>query len=84
MYEWRRLGGATVENASVEAATVLEVEKLTERFEGELETAGFFYPEGKAASMRVHLRNLFSRLDLTASDVRIFHGIIRALTKPRR
>jgi len=65
-------------------ATVLEVEKLTERFEGELERAGFFYPKDKAASMRVHLRNLFSRLDLSRSDIRIFHGIIRALTKPRQ
>ena len=82
-YEWRRLGGAQVVTEEAETATVLEVEKLTERFESELETAGFFYPEGKAASMRVHLRNLFSRLDLTRSDVRIFHGIIRALTKPR-
>ena len=82
-YEWRRLGAAKAPDQDVEAATILEVEKLTERFEGELEEAGFFYPEGKAASMRVHLRNLFSRLDLTRSDVRIFHGIIRALTKPR-
>jgi len=83
-YEWRRLGGAKVSQQEVDAATVLEVEKLTERFEGELERAGFFYPKDKAASMRVHLRNLFSRLDLSRSDIRIFHGIIRALTKPRQ
>ncbi len=82
-YEWRRRGGELPAASEVEAATVLEVEKLTERLEEKLDVSGFFFPEDKAASMRLHLRNLFSRMDLTKADVRIFHGIIRALTKPR-
>lgn len=82
-YEWRRLGHVAQPQDETAAATVLEVEKLTERFEQELDTRGFFFPKDKAASMRVNLRNLFSRLNLTQSDVRIFHGIIRTLIKPK-
>lgn len=82
-YEWRRLGAEILPTDEAELASVLEVEKLSERFESELENRGFFFPADKAASMRVNLRNLFSRLDMTRSDVRIFHGIIRSLIKPK-
>ncbi len=83
-YEWRRLGAPPEVASADDGASVLEVEKLTGRFEAELDERGFFWPEDKAASMRVNLRNLFSRMPLTQADVRIFHGIIRSLLKPRQ
>lgn len=84
-YEWRRLGAADIERApEQEMATVKDVEALVGRLEGDLERSGFFFPAEKAASMRLHLRNLFSRLDLTGADVRIFHGIFRSLSKSKK
>ena len=44
---------------------------------------GFFFPEEKAISMKSSLRNIWSRLPLTVSDVRAFHGILRHLLKSR-
>lgn len=82
-YEWRRLAGETIDPAPTEQATVQDIEALTTRLEADLDAAHFFFPEEKAASMRTNLRNLFSRLPLTQADVRIFHGILRALRKPR-
>jgi len=64
-------------------ASVLEVEKLSEQYENELEKIGFFFPEEKATSMKSTLRNIWSRLPLTVSDVRAFHGILRHLLKRR-
>ena len=49
----------------------------------ELEKIGFFFPEEKATSMKSTLRNIWSRLPLTVSDVRAFHGILRHLLKRR-
>ena len=58
-----------------------EIEKLAEHFEQRLETAGFFFPETKAAGMKVNLRNLWSRMPFTKADVQIFHGIIRQMVR---
>ncbi|RJK98506.1 RNA methyltransferase, partial [Paracoccus siganidrum] len=59
----------------------IEIERLGDRYEEGLEAAGFFFPETKAASMRLNLRNMWSRLSLTRGDVRILHGILRQLTR---
>jgi len=48
-----------------------------------LDKIGFFFPEEKASSMKKTLRNIWSRLPLTVSDVRTFHGILRHLLKSR-
>ena len=58
-----------------------EIEKLGDHFEERLGEAGFFFPETKAASMRLNLRNMWSRLALTRGDVRILHGMLRQLTR---
>jgi len=81
-YEWVRAGGVEVaakERGDV-PATRVEIEKLCDRLEEDLEPRNFFYPATKAPSMRMNLRNLFSRLDLTQADTRILHGVIRALS----
>ena len=51
------------------------LEHLTER----LDAVGFFFPEGKRASMAANLANLFHRAPLTDADVRTLHGVVRAL-----
>jgi tRNA/rRNA methyltransferase len=44
-----------------------------------LAAAGFFYPQGKAAGMKLSLRNMWSRLGLTRAEVQTFHGMLRQI-----
>jgi tRNA/rRNA methyltransferase len=46
-----------------------------------LDLAGFFFPEAKAEGMKTNLRNLWSRMPLTRSDVQIFHGMMRQMVR---
>ena len=81
-YEWRRQSDdAKVEVPDIPEASQLEVEKLYEHFEERLDEAGFFFPETKAASMKLHLRNMLSRMPLTPQDVQIFHGMLRQFVR---
>ncbi len=83
-YEWRN---ATVESVpatvSMEGqwASHAEIEKLAEHYEDRMETAGFFYPETKAANMKINLRNLWSRMPLTRADVQMLHGVMRQMVR---
>lgn len=82
-YEWRRGGEAVppevLELAGARRATQIEVEKLYERLHASLDRRGFFWPDHKADSMAVSLRNLFSRMEMTDVDIRTWHGVIRTL-----
>ncbi len=84
-YEWRRATGvaeaAVTDYAGTEPATQIEVEKLAEHYEDRLVDAGFFFPEAKADSMKVTLRNLWSRMPLTRSDVQVLHGVLRQMVR---
>lgn len=84
-YEWRRAQGdvqaQTVGMAGTEWASGQEVEHLSQHFEERLETAGFFYPDHKIASMKVNLRNMWSRMPLTRADVQMFHGMMRQMVR---
>ena len=84
-YEWQRqvgeVGQPAAQVTKSEWASGLEVEKLAEHFEQRLDTAGFFFPETKAASMKVHLRNLWSRMPLTKADVQMLHGTMRQMVR---
>ena len=84
-YEWRRqtetVTPETVELAGGDWATHLEVEKLADHYEDRLATAGFFFPEHKADSMKLNLRNLWSRMPLTRSDIQILHGVLRQMVR---
>ena len=86
-YEWFLAADIYEENFSntrkTSVAPILEIEKLSEQYENELEKIGFFFPEEKATSMKSTLRNIWSRLPLTVSDVRAFHGILRHLLTRR-
>lgn len=84
-YEWRRQTAEvipqTMAMAKTEFAQGIEVEKLGDHFEQRLETAGFFFPEAKSESMRLNLRNLWSRMPLTRADVQTLHGILRQMVR---
>ncbi len=85
-YEWRRQGGDVVHEvlANTEFASAIEVEKLAEHYEARLEDAGYFFPPTKAPAMKLVLRNMWSRLGLTGTDVQRFHGMLRQLLRDRR
>ncbi|MGR3433400.1 MAG: RNA methyltransferase [Shimia sp.] len=83
-YEWRRQQGVTpetVEMAGADWATGTEREALARHYEDRLEEAGFFFPTAKAGHMRLHLRNLWSRMPLTRADVQTLHGILRQMVR---
>ena len=46
-----------------------------------LPLAGFFFPSNKAKGMKVNLRNLWSRLRLTRTDVQMLHGVMRQMVR---
>jgi tRNA/rRNA methyltransferase len=80
-YEWMRTGGVEAVAEGEDWADGVEIEKLAAHYEERLAEAGFFFPEHKAASMRLNLRNLWSRMRLTRADVRILHGILRQMVR---
>lgn len=84
-YEWQRQTGDVVaevmELGKTQWATGIETEKLAVHYEDRLADAGFFYPEHKAVSMKINLRNLWSRMPLTRADVQILHGVMRQMVR---
>ena len=84
-YEWRRQAGEieheTVGMGKSDWASGIEVEKLAAHYEQRLETAGFFFPEAKADSMKINLRNLWSRMPMTRADIQMLHGVMRQMVR---
>ncbi|MFZ1725175.1 MAG: RNA methyltransferase [Albidovulum sp.] len=86
-YEWCRQG--TQQPPEVmglgrsEFAPAIEIEKLGDHYEKSLDDIGFFFPATKADSMKLNLRNLWTRTALTRADVQMFHGILRKLVRSR-
>ncbi|MCC1491879.1 RNA methyltransferase [Cognatishimia sp. F0-27] len=84
-YEWRRATEAapavTHAMAGTEFAAAHEVDHLARHYEERMAEAGFFFPEHKAASMKVNLRNMWSRLPLTRADVQMLHGMMRQMVR---
>ena len=82
-YEWFRLGSQVPPEVMAlgrtEFASGEEVRRLGDHFEERLDAAGFFYPEGKVAGMKLALRNMWSRLGLTRAEVQTFHGMLRQI-----
>jgi len=82
-YEWRRAIEAA-QPARIEMAGAIwpeahEVDHLARHYEEALETAGFFFPPTKAQGMKENLRNLWSRMPLTRTDVQMLHGLMRQM-----
>jgi tRNA/rRNA methyltransferase len=83
-YEWRRISAEVTPmrvDAVADWAAQIEVENLARHYEDQLDAAGFFFPEAKAAHMKTNLRNLWSRMPLTRADVQMLHGIMRQLVR---
>ncbi len=84
-YEWMRAQAEVVpeqvEMAGTQWAENSEIEHLARHFEERLDVAGFFFPEHKATSMKVNLRNMWSRLPLTRADVQMLHGTLRQMVR---
>lgn len=87
VYEWQRqiadVPHEIMELAGTEFASFKEVQKLVDRSEEALHARNFFWPKSKSESMLISFRNMFSRLKLTKMDVQIFHGIFKAMERPR-
>jgi tRNA/rRNA methyltransferase len=80
-YDWARAEAAPPVARLAEPATRAEVEHLARHMEEDLEAAGFFFPPGKAESMRANLRAMWARLPLGRADVQTLHGILRKLAR---
>lgn len=84
-YEWRRQTDAVPPEvmalAGTDFASGVEVEKLGDHFEERLEAAGFFFPPDKAPGMKLNLRNMWARLNLTRADVQTLHGMLRQIAR---
>ncbi|WP_299596833.1 RNA methyltransferase [uncultured Tateyamaria sp.] len=84
-YEWMRASAEVehrvVEMAGTDWADGHEIDHLARHFEERLEDAGFFFPEHKAPSMKMNLRNLWSRMPLTRADVQTLHGMLRQMVR---
>ena len=81
-WEWMRQGeAARAAPLTPERAEVVEIDALARHWEERLDDAGFFFPPEKAAHMKLHLRNLWSRLPLTRGDVQTLHGMLRQLVR---
>ncbi|KIN65111.1 tRNA:Cm32/Um32 methyltransferase [Sulfitobacter noctilucicola] len=84
-YEWMRQGGEVTAQsdglAGTDWASGQEVEHLAAHYEERMEDAGFFYPAHKETSMKVNLRNMWSRMPLTRADVQMLHGMMRQMVR---
>ncbi len=84
-YEWQRhaveVTAETVELAGSQWASQTDIRKLSDHYEERMTDAQFFFPEHKADSMKLNLRNLWSRMPLTQADVRMLHGIMRQMVR---
>ncbi|MEO0936692.1 MAG: RNA methyltransferase [Pseudomonadota bacterium] len=84
-YEWRRAAhdapAVVHELAGSDWAKGAEVEALAAHYEDRLEAAGFFFPPAKAPSMKMNLRNLWSRMPLTNKDAQMLHGMLRQMVR---
>lgn len=84
-YEWMRATGEvvqqTTEMAGTDWASGQEIEHLSKHYEERLEDAGFFFPDHKEASMKLNLRNMWSRMPLTRADVQTLHGMMRQMVR---
>jgi len=88
-YEWFKLADATPGHemripADTRPADKVELTNLFEHLETELADAGFFTAAEKRPTMVRKLRNMLSRAEMTEQEVRMFRGIIKALTLRNR
>jgi tRNA/rRNA methyltransferase len=86
-YEWFRQGSDIADATLVNhdgPAPHEELEGLIAAVDTQLAKNGYYNPvAGRAAAARLTMRNLFTRPEFSAGEVRTLRGIIRGLSKPR-
>lgn len=87
-YEWARQGSEMPEDSLVNydgPAPHEELEGLIAAVDDALIANGYYNPvKGRADAARLTMRNLFTRPQFSAGEVRTLRGIVRGLVKPRR
>jgi len=87
-YEWFKTAGGgdlpfTMPQKSPPAAKQ-QFDAFFADLERELERVEFFRPEEKRATMRINLRNIFTRMAPSQQDLRTLHGVIMAIAQGRK
>ena len=82
-YEWFNLSknrGSEGKSKNItRLASRIEVQHLKLALFEKLSVANYFWPEDKKASLAENLIDLLGRLELTSSDIRTLHGVIKTL-----
>jgi tRNA/rRNA methyltransferase len=87
-YEWFKVAGGgelpfTMPEKSPPAAKQ-QFDAFFADLERELERVEFFRPEEKRATMRINLRNIFTRMMPSQQDMRTLHGVFMAIAQGRK
>ena len=86
-YEWAQAEGLAAPASEQEIADPAPREDFDRFFAhlvGELDEAGYFFPEAKRTNMERNLKVAFLRAGLTIGETRALRGVIKALTKWRK
>jgi tRNA/rRNA methyltransferase len=87
-YEWFKVAGGGILPFTTPEKSPPAVKQQLDAFfadlERELEKVEFFRPEEKRATMRINLRNIFTRIAPTQQDMRTLHGIVTAIAQGRK
>lgn len=67
-----------------QSASKQELQLMLDHITNKLEEADYFKVSEKKAGMLQNIYNIFTRADLTSSEVRTLHGIIKALTGSKK
>ncbi|ADM09742.1 hypothetical protein PB2503_08434 [Parvularcula bermudensis HTCC2503] len=79
-YEWAQAAGAAPLFTSPyqeDPATQAEREQLFTHLSTALDRAGYFYPSHKREVLSHNLRTLLANADLSPSELRVLHGVVR-------
>ncbi len=86
-YEWLKTVRGELPFAQPEKSPPAPKQQFAAFFEDlerELDKVEFFRPEEKRGTMRVNLRNIFTRMALTQQDLRTLHGVFMAIAQGRK
>jgi tRNA/rRNA methyltransferase len=87
-YEWfKHVSGGELpfaQPAKSPPAAKQQLDAFMADLDRELEKVEFFRPEEKRATMRINLRNIFTRMAPSQQDVRTLHGVITAIAQGRK
>ncbi|MFA6279295.1 MAG: RNA methyltransferase [Bdellovibrionales bacterium] len=88
-YEWYQANDATPENqlrvGKSRPALREEYQKFFDRFEDELDKAGYFVAEDMRPTITRNLQSTLGRAEMTEQEIRSWHGVLSALVDgPKR